>query len=177
MGKVITQNSEITPGACSVASQHSGRERCFHAAGVGRWSPRGRHRCRRAGAPGKAGRSCPRLCRDGQLHQDSQGLCLRLQAFFRLVPAPEPFSSPGPTRRRPLHHRLRLRIQARREGQSVSTIERRRSAITRHCTQRGMRLDRDDRAMYSYAGRNLHPIWVPVRDHGTKNVRTSYRWQ
>ena len=97
MGKVITQNSENHSRRTQRRLSAQRPRMMFPRRGC--WMmvspPRGRHRCRRAGGTWKSWPIVPaRLCRDGQLHQDSPGLCLRLQAFFRLVPAPEPFSSP-----------------------------------------------------------------------------------
>lgn len=62
---------------------------------------------RRADASAGLDRSRPDLRRGGLVRQHASRLCLRLDAFYPLMPAPEPVSpAPGSASRRPLHHRL-----------------------------------------------------------------------
>jgi hypothetical protein len=61
-------------------------------------------------------RSCPRLCRSGELGKHTSRLCGRLEALYRLVPTAD-LSTPTLAGRRALHHRLRVRHgRARRQA-------------------------------------------------------------
>lgn len=113
-----------------------------------------------AGASREACRSSAGLCRSCKLRQHPPRLCRRLEAFLRLGAAAGcrcvlARSASG----RPLYHGLRVRVcSADKQPNSVSTIERRLSSLSRNFTQRRQPLDRKDRHIVTVmAGiRNRH---------------------